>query len=66
MDCRKCKNYRHKKCCLEHHVTFRDGTLDAIEYNVMGKILKDGKYVDCIKDFVEQKEITIFDFIEGE
>lgn len=62
MDCRKCKNYNNNRCVLEKHTPFRDGTLDAKEYNVFGKILEDGKYVDC-KDRVSNETLTIFDFI---
>lgn len=65
MDCRKCKNYANKKCSINHHAAFRDGTIDATEYNVIRMILKDGKYIECINDFASNDEITLFDFIEG-
>nr|DAE10124.1 MAG TPA: hypothetical protein [Siphoviridae sp. ctGuJ10] len=66
MDCRKCKNYVNKRCCIQQHSVWRDGTIDATEYNIIGMILKDSKYVECTKDFVKKEEITIFDFIEGD
>ena len=62
MNCRECKHYKNKKCSLGNTV-MRDGTLDAIEYDLFGMKLVNGEYEDC-NDFTNKSELSLFDFIE--
>ena len=63
MNCRECKNYKNKKCSVGSLI-FRDGVIDAVNYNLYGMIFKNGEYIDCDK-FIDIDELTLFDF-EGE
>ena len=62
MNCRECKFY--KTYCELGNIVFRDGTIDAVNYDLFGKKFINGKYIDC-EEFTSIDELTLFDF-EGE